>query len=89
VCYTVDEIYHLAAPASPFHILHNPIKTIKTNTVGTANMLGMKYDVFPIMERDLRHCLFVCLFVYLFIHWCVHACVHTCRINENIVYRLG
>jgi len=44
-CCTVDEIYHLAASASPFHYMHNPIKTIKTNTVGTANMLGMCYTI--------------------------------------------
>lgn len=36
----VDEIYHLASPASPPHYMHNPVKTIKTNTVGTINMLG-------------------------------------------------
>jgi UDP-glucuronate decarboxylase len=37
----VDEIYHLASPASPPHYMYNPIKTIKTNTVGTINMLGL------------------------------------------------
>lgn len=37
----VDEIYHLASPASPRHYMHNPVKTIKTNTVGTINMLGL------------------------------------------------
>ena len=36
----VDEIYHLASPASPPHYMHNPVKTIKTNTVGTVNVLG-------------------------------------------------
>jgi UDP-glucuronate decarboxylase len=36
----VDEIYHLASPASPPHYMYNPVKTIKTNTVGTINMLG-------------------------------------------------
>jgi len=39
---SVDEIYHLASPASPPHYMYNPIKTIKTNTIGTINMLGMK-----------------------------------------------
>jgi UDP-glucuronate decarboxylase len=29
----VDEIYHLASPASPPHYMYNPVKTIKTNTV--------------------------------------------------------
>lgn len=36
----VDEIYHLASPASPPHYMKNPVKTIKTNTLGTINMLG-------------------------------------------------
>lgn len=36
----VDEIYHLASPASPPHYMHNPVKTIKTNTLGTINVLG-------------------------------------------------
>lgn len=30
----VDEIYHLASPASPPHYMENPVKTIKTNTLG-------------------------------------------------------
>jgi len=37
----VDRIYHLASPASPPHYMYNPIKTIKTNTEGTQNMLGL------------------------------------------------
>lgn len=37
----VDQIYHLACPASPVHYKHNPVKTIKTNVVGTLNMLGL------------------------------------------------
>ena len=37
----VDEIYHLACPASPIHYQFNPIKTIKTNILGTMNMLGI------------------------------------------------
>ena len=37
----VDQIYHLASPASPPNYMYNPIKTIKTNTVGTINMLGL------------------------------------------------
>ena len=41
VCAKVDEIYHLASPASPPHYMYNPVKTIKTNTVGTVNMLGL------------------------------------------------
>lgn len=37
----VDHIYHLACPASPVHYKHNPVKTIKTNVMGTLNMLGL------------------------------------------------
>jgi len=37
----VDEIYHLACPASPPHYQYNPVKTIKTSTMGTLNMLGL------------------------------------------------
>jgi len=36
-----DEIYNLACPASPVHYQYNPIKTVKTNVLGTINMLGM------------------------------------------------
>jgi UDP-glucuronate decarboxylase len=37
----VDQVYHLACPASPPHYQYNPIKTIKTSTIGTLNMLGL------------------------------------------------
>ncbi|MGA9381294.1 MAG: UDP-glucuronic acid decarboxylase family protein [Phormidium sp.] len=37
----VDQIYHLACPASPVHYQFNPIKTVKTNVMGTMNMLGL------------------------------------------------
>eukprot|EP00611_Tribonema_gayanum_P006212 TRINITY_DN154_c0_g1_i1.p1 TRINITY_DN154_c0_g1~~TRINITY_DN154_c0_g1_i1.p1 ORF type:complete len:425 (+),score=130.38 TRINITY_DN154_c0_g1_i1:348-1622(+) len=37
----IDQIYHLACPASPPHYQYNPIKTIKTSTQGTLNMLGL------------------------------------------------
>ncbi|ASC69131.1 NAD-dependent epimerase dehydratase family protein [Halomicronema hongdechloris C2206] len=37
----VDQIYHLACPASPVHYQYNPVKTIKTNVIGTLNMLGL------------------------------------------------
>ena len=36
-----DQIFNLACPASPVHYQHNPIKTIKTNVMGTINTLGM------------------------------------------------
>ena len=37
----VDQIYHLACPASPKDYQLNGIKTIKTNILGTLNMLGL------------------------------------------------
>lgn len=37
----VDEIYHLACPASPKAYQYNSIKTIKTNILGTLNSLGI------------------------------------------------
>ena len=37
----VDQIYHLACPASPVHYQSNPVKTIKTNVMGTLYMLGL------------------------------------------------
>ncbi|GAB2287119.1 UDP-glucuronic acid decarboxylase 1 [Dionaea muscipula] len=37
----VDQVYHLACPASPVHYKYNPIKTIKTSVLGTINMLGL------------------------------------------------
>ena len=33
----IDEIYNLACPASPIHYQYNPIKTIKTCTIGVIN----------------------------------------------------
>lgn len=37
----VDEIYNLACPASPIHYQYNPVKTIKTNVIGSVHMLGL------------------------------------------------
>jgi UDP-glucuronate decarboxylase len=37
----VDQIYNLACPASPIHYQYNPVKTVKTNVMGTMNMLGL------------------------------------------------
>lgn len=37
----VDQIYHLACPASPKDYQYDSIKTIKTNVMGTLNMLGL------------------------------------------------
>lgn len=36
-----DEIYNLACPASPIHYQENPVKTVKTNVMGTIHMLGL------------------------------------------------
>ena len=37
----IDQIYHLACPASPKAYQYNSIKTIKTNVLGTMNALGI------------------------------------------------
>ena len=37
----VDEIYHLACPASPIHYQKDPVQTTKTCVMGTINMLGL------------------------------------------------
>ncbi|MFV0446297.1 MAG: UDP-glucuronic acid decarboxylase family protein [Planctomycetaceae bacterium] len=36
-----EQIYNLACPASPVAYQYNPIKTIKTSTVGMVNVLGL------------------------------------------------
>ncbi len=41
----VDQIYHLACPASPIHYQRNPVRTIRTAVHGTLNMLDMARDV--------------------------------------------
>jgi UDP-glucuronate decarboxylase len=37
----VDQIYHLACPASPIHYQFDPVKTLKTSVLGTLNMLEL------------------------------------------------
>lgn len=37
----VDEIYHLACPASPIFYQRDPVQTTKTSVVGSINMLGL------------------------------------------------
>lgn len=37
----VDEIYHLACPASPIFYQKDPVQTTKTNVMGSINMLGL------------------------------------------------
>jgi len=37
----VDQIYNLACPASPVHYQYNPVKTVKTNVMGSIHMLGL------------------------------------------------
>lgn len=36
-----EQVYHLACPASPVHYQSNPVKTVKTNVIGTINVLGI------------------------------------------------
>lgn len=37
----VDGIFNLASPASPVHYQRDPVQTIKTNVVGSTNVLGL------------------------------------------------
>jgi UDP-glucuronate decarboxylase len=37
----IDQIYNLACPASPVHYQANAIRTIKANTIGIINILGL------------------------------------------------
>ena len=37
----VDEVYHLACPASPVHYQRDPVQTTKTAVHGSINMLGL------------------------------------------------
>ncbi len=41
----VDEVYHLACPASPVHYQRNPVRTIRTAVHGTLNMLDLAREV--------------------------------------------
>ena len=37
----VDQIYHLACPASPVHYQRSPVQTMKTCVLGSVNVLGL------------------------------------------------
>ncbi len=41
----VDEIFHLACPASPIHYQRNPVRTINTCVQGTLHMLDLAREV--------------------------------------------
>jgi UDP-glucuronate decarboxylase len=41
----VDEVYHLACPASPVHYQRNPVRTIRTAVEGTLNVLELAREV--------------------------------------------
>jgi UDP-glucuronate decarboxylase len=41
----VDEIYHLACPASPIHYQRNAVRTLRTAVEGTLNMLNLAREV--------------------------------------------
>jgi UDP-glucuronate decarboxylase len=41
----VDQVYHLACPASPIHYQRNPVRTIRTCVIGTLNMLELCREV--------------------------------------------
>lgn len=42
--FDVDEIYHLACPASPVHYQRNPVRTLETAVIGTSNALRCARD---------------------------------------------
>jgi hypothetical protein len=62
----VDQIYHLACPASPPHYQYNPIKTIKTSTEGTLNMLGLAKRVKARILLTSTYVPFVSFFFFFF-----------------------
>lgn len=41
ITFEVDQVYHLACPASPVHYQLNAVKTVRTNVLGTMNMLDL------------------------------------------------
>lgn len=41
----VDQIYHLACPASPVHYQSNPVKTLKTGFFGTYAALSLQTPI--------------------------------------------
>jgi len=45
ILFEVDEVFHLACPASPVHYQKNPVRTIRTCVQGTLNMLDMCREV--------------------------------------------
>jgi hypothetical protein len=56
----VDQIYHLACPASPPHYQYNPIKTIKTSTEG-ALIFSLTHSLNQSINQSITH-----LLTYLF-----------------------
>lgn len=49
----VDAIFHLACPASPVHYQHDPVKTVRTNVLGTIHMLDLaKRQGIPIIQAS-------------------------------------
>jgi len=40
----LDEVYHLACPASPRHYQSDPVKTVRTNVIGTLNILKLALE---------------------------------------------
>ena len=49
----VDEIYNLACPASPIQYQKDPIRTMKTNVIGSVNMLELSKKLnIPILQSS-------------------------------------
>ena len=43
-CEGLDQIFHMACPASPVHYQRNPVETLKTCVFGTYNMLELAHN---------------------------------------------
>lgn len=84
---TVDQIYHLASPASPPNYMYNPIKTLKTNTIGTLNMLG-ECTQSQLLSRDLNLNLNWIFLIYFFIFFLVTFSKPLC-VFQGLAKRVG
>ena len=61
----IEEIYNLACPASPIHYQYNPIKTVKTCTIGVINILGLAKKI---MRKFFKLALVKFMEIQMYIH---------------------
>lgn len=85
-CFIVDQIYHLASPASPPNYMYNPIKTLKTNTIGTLNMLG-KFKLMPLFNYYKIILSFWCDFIEVqhFNLKCIHSSISDYKYSTSVL----